>query len=350
MAENLDDESFTYPWSVKERATAFSNFMAASMVLVCTVLPLGFILPTSLLLWVSLSAGFVKLIYLFCVFPESVKRRRDEDDEDKPLLLKGGSFNPIASAWSALALLNSNAFISRLALVLVCAALAASGYAILMPPFMMGYLGFTRSEKLILVCSAALSALIAFTCLLGPAVKVFGQVRVLQLCLAASVVVPFFVAFSQEQWQLALITFLFVGPIGLAVPLVQALKSMLVSPVEQGLIQGAVASMTKGAATAGFLLFSVVFGLTSHGGKVDSVAGVLPSFALIACLFAAAAFLASTLPTTPPPPHQEQKLLQSDSGPSGGGNDVLLFVGLDIYCDKCCCVASTLALQNRILL
>ncbi|CAE7202810.1 tetA [Symbiodinium natans] len=306
MADAIDDP--------QERAAAFGSFMAASGLLAGSVLPFGFILPSSWLIWVSLAAGAVKLMYLFCVFPESAK---NVQTANRPRSSSGSSssLNPISSVSSALSLLNRNAFIARLAMVLVCAGLASSGYAIVMPPFMMGYLGYTRSNKLVLVCAAALSALISFTCLLGPAVKRCGQVRVLQYCLAASVFVPFLFAFCKEQWQLAAILFLFTGPIALAAPLVQALKSMLVSESEQGLVQGAVASMTKGAATVGFVIFSAVFGLTNGGGKADSVRAVLPSFALIAGMFAISAGFASTLPLTPPPPLEEKLLLDNaDSG------------------------------------
>ncbi|CAE7870106.1 Tetracycline resistance protein, class A [Symbiodinium microadriaticum] len=310
MADAIDDP--------QERAAAFGAFMAACMLLVGLVVPFGFILPSVWLIRVSVIAGTVKLVYLFFVFPESAKHKSFSPlapEEEQSLV--SGKMNPISSACSAFSLLNRNAFIARLAMVLVCAGLAASGYAIVMPPFMMGYLGYTRSNKLILVCAMAISALVSFTCLLGPAVKKCGQVRVLQHCLAASVIVPFLVAFCQEQWQLALICFLFAGPIALAVPLVQALKSMLVSPAEQGLVQGAVASMSKGAATVGFVVFSTMFAFTSGGGKVDSVGAVLPSFALIAGIFAISAILAGTLPSTPPQPLQDDKLLldSADSGP-----------------------------------
>lgn len=53
----------------------------------------------------------------------------------------------------------TKSFISRLAIVLVVTGLAGSGYAIIMPPFMMGYLGFQRKQKLVLAAAAGLSAL-----------------------------------------------------------------------------------------------------------------------------------------------------------------------------------------------
>eukprot|EP00913_Durusdinium_trenchii_P032248 g30193.t1 len=59
-----------------------------------------------------------------------------------------------------------------------------------MPPFMMGYLGVTRKQKLCLAAAAGVSALVGFGLLMGPLVARFGPVRVLRMSLAIAAVVP----------------------------------------------------------------------------------------------------------------------------------------------------------------
>jgi len=277
----------------QERAAAFGTFMAVVMVLFVAGMPLGYVIPRGVALAISVAAGMAKLAYLFVIFPETSRKATQQQSPVQKNLLQ--------TMVSACSLLSKNAFAKRLACVLVCSGIGSAGYGVALPPFMMGYLGYTRSNKLVLMCIAALSALVAFGVLLGPLVKVLGQVRTLQLCLAASAAVPLLTAVCQDQWQLGVLTPILVFPIVMSIPLVSALKSAVVSSRDQGLVQGAVASMTKGAATAGSLIFGSVFAATTGGGKANSAGSVLPCFALVACIYALAAGIACTLPTVPPP-------------------------------------------------
>ncbi|CAK9067242.1 Nodulation protein NolO [Durusdinium trenchii] len=260
----------------EERPAAFGSFMASVMLIIGIVMPFGFLLPRSVALAVSLGALCVKLLYIFLIFPETAKQAKDSKPQ-----LTAQEANPLHTAKHALEVLSKNFFISRLAVVLVVSGLAGSGYAIVMPPFMMGYLGVTRKQKLCLAAAAGVSALVGFGLLMGPLVARFGPVRVLRMSLAIAAVVPLAISVCQDQMQLTILVFFVAGPLIMSIPLVSALKSALVSPSEQGLVQGAIASITKGAATLGFVLFSVLFGLTSNDGEVGGVAAVLPVFGTI---------------------------------------------------------------------
>ncbi|CAE7202805.1 tyr-3 [Symbiodinium natans] len=220
----------------KERAAAYGVFMAAAMLLFATGMPMGYVLPRGMALAISVTAGIAKLVYLFLVFPETA-RKAERASTVEP--------NPLRTMTSACSLLAKNAFAKRLACVLVFTGIGSAGYGVVLPPFMMGYLGYTRKDKLVLMCIAAASALVAFACLMGPLVRAFGQVRTLQFCLIASACVPLLTAACQDQLQLDVLTPLLVSPTVLAIPLFSALKSAVVSSQEQGLIQGAVASMSK---------------------------------------------------------------------------------------------------------
>ncbi|CAE7266133.1 griF, partial [Symbiodinium sp. CCMP2592] len=243
----------------QERAAAFGTFMAAVMVLFVAGMPLGYVIPRGVALAISVAAGMARMAYLFVIFPETSRKATQQQSPVQK--------NPLQTMVSACSLLSKNAFAKRLACVLVCSGIGTAGYGVALPPFMMGYLGYTRSNKLVLMCVAAVSALVAFGVLLEPLVKVLGQVRTLQLCLATSAAVPLLTAVCKDQWQLGVLTPILVFPILMSIPLVSALKSAVVSSRDQGLVQGAVASMTKGASTAGSLIFGSVFAATTGGGK-----------------------------------------------------------------------------------
>lgn len=70
-------------------------------------------------------------------------------------------------------------------------------------------------------------------------------------------------------------------------------------PSEQGLIQGAIASIGKGASTLGFIIFSTIFGMSTKNGEDTGLAAVLPSFGTIALISFVALALACSLPDAP---------------------------------------------------
>mmetsp|Transcript_10087 Transcript_10087/g.14240 ORF Transcript_10087/g.14240 Transcript_10087/m.14240 type:complete len:218 (+) Transcript_10087:247-900(+) len=195
--------------------------------------------------------------------------------------------------------------------VLLIWGLGGAGYAVVLGPFLTGFLGCERKDFLIVGGLALASMLVAYVLLLGPMVRAVGDIRVLQLSLLASVTFPLcLTAVVNLQQFLLLITF-FAGPIALAYPIVSAIKSNLVHKEEQGLVQGTVASIGKAAAVLSFLTFSFLLKASSGNGGVDSErASVLPSFFLIALITVFALVLACTLPLEIPKP--ETKAAEDD--------------------------------------
>eukprot|EP00435_Cladocopium_sp_Y103_P062931 s1069_g24.t1 len=287
MSDSIEDP--------EERAAAFGTFMACTMLMMGIVMPFGFLLPRSVALGVSVVCAVAKLIYLFLFFPETSQHA---NASSAPALTQEKA-NPLRSMKDAFSVISRNTFMLRLAVVLMVAGLGTSGYAIVFPPFMMGYLGFTRQQKLILFAAGAVSALVTFGCLLGPLVRRFGSVRVLRFSMAVAAFVPIAIALCQDQLQLTILTFITGGPLVMALPLVSALKSGLVKPTEQGLIQGAIASIGKGASTLGFIVFSTIFGMSTRNGEVTGLAATLPTFGSIALISFVALALACSLPDAP---------------------------------------------------
>jgi len=308
----------------EERAAAFGTFMAVSMLLGGLVMPFGFLLPRSVALTVSVVVAVVKVFYLFLFFPETRQMKVQDGPELTERTQMRTQTNPFRSMSEAFQVLSRNTFMMRLAVVLIVSGFGASGYAIIMPPFMMGYLGFTRKQKLLLYVAAALSALVSFGLLLGPAVRHFGSVRVLRFSLLVNAFMPLAIALCQDQYQLTFLTFLTCGPLFMSLPLVSALKSALVKHSEQGLVQGAIASMSKGAATLGFVVFSTIFSMSTRNGEVSGLKGILPSFAVITVISSIALILACSLPNEPPAIGNEEicvELTAAGSDSSGVGNE-----------------------------
>ncbi|CAE8610231.1 unnamed protein product [Polarella glacialis] len=253
----------------------------------------------------SLVAAGLKVSFLFFMFPETAKLVEPElDSGDSDSRSPGFPAAPdlIETARHAFRVLTRHSFIARMTMVLTMTGFAGSGYAIVMPPFMTGYLGFTRRDKLALFMSAAASVLITFLAVLGRLVSRFGSVRVLQMSLAAYVVFPVCCSACGREWHLVALVAIFAGPLCMAFPVVSAIKSNLVAQDEQGLVQGAIASIGKGTATAGFLLFSFLFALETHSGQIKDRSAVFLPFLVISGISLSAFLLSCSLPLEPPPP------------------------------------------------
>eukprot|EP00747_Dinoflagellata_sp_TGD_P135234 gnl/TRDRNA2_/TRDRNA2_175434_c2_seq2.p1 gnl/TRDRNA2_/TRDRNA2_175434_c2~~gnl/TRDRNA2_/TRDRNA2_175434_c2_seq2.p1 ORF type:complete len:423 (+),score=37.84 gnl/TRDRNA2_/TRDRNA2_175434_c2_seq2:156-1271(+) len=281
----------------KERAGAFGMFIAVLMLIWGITMPFAFMLPRQYTLTVSVVAAALKLVYLFCVFPETATRTSIADEGSA--VGRQGICSTISFAFHVL---TRHSFIFRMALVLTISGLASSGYAIIMQPFMIGYLGFSRMQLLSILSVAGTSMILTFLFLLGPLVARVGDVRVLQISLFAAAVFPAICARCSELWQMLVLVGLLAGPLALIIPVVSAIKSNLVSADEQGLVQGAIASIGKATATFGFLFFGWLFRCVTENGKMKSQSAILLPFLFVSGINAAALILAGTLATVPPPP------------------------------------------------
>lgn len=276
----------------EERAGAFGLFMGVLMIVSGIAMPIAYLVPRRFALYVSLIAYASRLTYLFTAFPETISATASADDRE----------GVMATAKSAFRLLTRHSFIFRMSTVLAVSGLASSGFVIVMPPFMTGYLGFERIHQLYMFMACGASMMISFLCVLGPLTARFGDVKVLQISLSTAVAFPVLCGFCTEIWHLIFLMAIFSGPLCLCYPVVMAIKSNLVAQDEQGLVQGAVASIGKATATIGFLLFSVLFKVSSRDGEVKSRNAVLMPFLTIAGIQLIALLLACSLPRMPPPP------------------------------------------------
>mmetsp|Transcript_65640 Transcript_65640/g.181973 ORF Transcript_65640/g.181973 Transcript_65640/m.181973 type:complete len:186 (+) Transcript_65640:106-663(+) len=147
--------------------------------------------------------------------------------------------------------------------------------------------------------------LAAFLGVLGPLIARFGNVRVLQISLAVCVVMPLACSRCTLKWHLWLVAAVFAGPVVLAIPVVAAIKSNLVAKDEQGLVQGAIASISKGSVAVGYIMFGLICKKVTHGGRDASHSAAFPAFLAIAAISLLSLLLACSLAETPPPPPPE---------------------------------------------
>eukprot|EP00971_Amphidinium_carterae_P261842 5194057-Amphidinium_carterae.1 len=214
----------------EERAQANGILIASSIAVAGCLMPLGFLLSRTVLMVASIIALLVRQLYLLLIVPETAPAVSRYD---------GKSRHGVCAAWrQAGQLITRHSFLFRMSSVLLIWGLGGAGYAVVLGPFLTGFLGCERKDFLIVGGLALASMLVAYVLLLGPMVRAVGDIRVLQLSLLASVTFPLcLTAVVNLQQFLLLITF-FAGPIALAYPIVSAIKSNLVHKEEQGLVQG----------------------------------------------------------------------------------------------------------------
>jgi len=209
--------------------------------------------------------------------------------------------------------LTRQSFIFRMACILMLTGLGSSGYAIVVPPFMTGYLGFERIHKLMLFVAMGISMAFTFALILRPLTRNLGEIRVLQISFASSALVPIFCTMCTQIWHLVLLVGIFTGPCTVSYPVVMAIKSNLVAADEQGLVQGAIASIGKGVATIGYIFFSLLFTFSTKSGEIKDESALYAPFLAIACINFAGFLLACTLPLTVPLPSTESADGRQDS-------------------------------------
>lgn len=276
-----------------DKAAAFGIFFVVMCLVGAIVLPIGFIMPPLFALAVTLVAIVLKLLYLFIAFPETAPVAASAQE-------RSSSFLEVARV--TFRVLTRNSFIFRMSAILALFGLGGSGYAVLGPLYMNGYVGVKRSDSLVLALVAGASVLAMFAVALGPLVARLGEVRVLQISMVASTVFPLLWPACTEVWHLCVLFGLFSGPLMLSVPVVISIKGKLVAGDELGLVQGAMASISKLMATLGLAFFGWLAGYATDGGQVKSTGAFYMPMSFVAGFNLAALLLSASLPTSLPPP------------------------------------------------
>jgi len=291
-----------------EKAAAFGILFVVILMTSGVVVPVGFLMPYGFALAVTLCAAVGKVVYLFAVFPETAPFA---DSGQK----HGGFAETVSLAYRVL---TRHTFIFRMCVILAFFGFGTSGYVIVFPLFMTGYMGFRKADNMVLVLVGMSSVLLTFMTSLGPLVARLGEVRVLRASFLAAVAFPLLCMACTEIWHLCALVAILAGPLMLAVPIVISIKGKLVAQDEQGLVQGSMASLSKLMTVLGFGFFSWVVRYSTDHGQVKSHSALHLPFLAIAGFNSVGLVLSCSLPTSLPPapgvakPPDKTELPQSD--------------------------------------
>mmetsp|Transcript_61302 Transcript_61302/g.142618 ORF Transcript_61302/g.142618 Transcript_61302/m.142618 type:complete len:484 (-) Transcript_61302:154-1605(-) len=275
----------------EERTAAWKILGTASIPIVACTMVLSFLVPQSWAMVVCLVATALQVLYMFVGFPETAMVAGGEKSaQDAPSLS-----DTMHDCWRVF---TRNSFIPRLALVLAMLGFAGGAWGVIFPPFMTGRLGVQKRDKL-MIGLAVFPTLIFWFGGRDTLEKRLGEINVLRFSLIAMTLLPVALLWCYTLWQLLLVMGVLVGPCLLAIPTMVRVKSLLVAPEEQGLIQGATAGISKGAATLGLLFFGWLFRRSTQRGK-DLEQGLRQPFLVDAAVIFAGLLLASTLPSQLP--------------------------------------------------
>eukprot|EP00927_Polykrikos_kofoidii_P010750 TRINITY_DN14543_c0_g1_i2.p1 TRINITY_DN14543_c0_g1~~TRINITY_DN14543_c0_g1_i2.p1 ORF type:complete len:488 (+),score=28.76 TRINITY_DN14543_c0_g1_i2:59-1465(+) len=281
--------------SKDHRSRALGVFYSWCLGITAVAVVLSGFLPSHLLVIASLVASTGKLMFLYGPYPET-----------RPCCTSlPGTRVRIAemccSLFTALRMLSRNSFIIRTTLMLTFMSFALSGHFVVLGPFIIGFLGFTRSEATLLFSSFGVSAGVGLVCV-GPLVKCLGEIRSLQLGLLSVIIFPLSCSVCQTKYQMIAVCTASGGLLFTMFPTISGLKSKIVVDSAQGLLQSALTSVTTLASAISVVVFSLAFRQATHGGTATSNDSVMPVFAGSACLGLLAWLLAMSLPLTLPPP------------------------------------------------
>mmetsp|Transcript_31770 Transcript_31770/g.73755 ORF Transcript_31770/g.73755 Transcript_31770/m.73755 type:complete len:469 (+) Transcript_31770:62-1468(+) len=276
------------------RVVAVSTLLALTLAMALVSLALGALLPITVCFALALTAGAVKLFFYFAFFPETLAAPTSQAMRQRQ--------GPVGALRAALQVLTANAFIFRMACTAAIGSVSTMGTGLVAQAYLTAYIGMRRQELAELSVVMGASVVVTVTGLARPLVECFGDVRTYQLSLIGVAVLPAGFCLCSEPWHVMLLCGLFTGPMILQFPTVTAIKSNLVGDAEQGLMQGALASLLNAASAAAALGFGWMYSVCTEGGTVASrQSAFLPL--LVASLIGAASFLVSlSLPKQVPPP------------------------------------------------
>jgi DHA1 family tetracycline resistance protein-like MFS transporter len=122
--------------------------------------------------------------------------------------------------------------------------------------------------------------------LVRPVVGRLGELRTLLIALSVAVIGMLLFALATEGWMMYAVTAVYCAGLGLLNPSIQGLMSRAVAPNEQGLLQGAVASVMTGTAIVGPPIANGLFALSISTEAPVQVPGAPFFLGAVLCLMA----------------------------------------------------------------
>jgi MFS transporter, DHA1 family, tetracycline resistance protein len=213
----------------------------------------GLLGETNLRLPFMVCAGLTFLNFLFglLVMPESLRRENRR-------AINWTQMNPVGAlraVWRYRA-------VAAMVPVFLATQIAQQGLQSVWVPYTTYRYGWGVSQ--VGASLAVVGLLFAFSqgALVRPVVARFGEVRTLIIALVVAVLGMVLFGLASEGWMMYVVTALYCAGLGLLNPSIQGLMSRAVAPNEQGLLQGAVASVMTGTAIVGPPVANGLFALS----------------------------------------------------------------------------------------
>ncbi|MBV9133243.1 MAG: TCR/Tet family MFS transporter [Chloroflexi bacterium] len=237
----------------------------------------GFLGASNLRLPFMVCAGLTLLNFLFglLVMPESLK-------PENRRALDVRQMNPIGAVRAVWRYRG----VAALVPVFVATQLAQQGLQSVWVPYTTYRYGWDIAG--VGLSLAIVGLLFAFSqgALVRPIVGRFGEQRTLMIALGIAVLGMLLFGLASQGWMMYAVTAIYCGGLGLLNPAVQGLMSRSVPATEQGLLQGAMASVMTGAAIVGPLLANGSFAVAISPDLPLSLPGAPFFLGSILCLVA----------------------------------------------------------------
>lgn len=275
-----------------DRGAAVGIFFICCIAVIGVVLPFAGHVDSHSLIVLSLSAGALKLVFMYTVFPETLPAASRREASSKEWL---------SSPMAALEVFGRHSFIRRMAVVLVISSVSSAGSGTVMSPYLTGYLGVTRSTTVVLMLICVIGGIIGLASV-GHLVGRVGQVRAMQICLFATVTFPALSAACGSVYQFEVLLASSSAPLFMLMPIISGIKSSIVSESEQGLVQGALTAVSNVAIALADVFFGWFYRIATDGGAAAARSSVFPVFTVIAVLAGISWVLSLSLPQELPAP------------------------------------------------
>mmetsp|Transcript_90421 Transcript_90421/g.281024 ORF Transcript_90421/g.281024 Transcript_90421/m.281024 type:complete len:278 (+) Transcript_90421:1168-2001(+) len=213
---------------------------------------IGMLIGSALSLQTAFTLGFamglVSLTYVLLVLPESLPPAARKA-LDKRMMLPG----------MGLRILVRHALLSRLALIAIISHFVDSGFNAISGSFLQLYMQWTRKATYICSMLGSISSILWLGFGLGALTRLSGEVGALNVSRWSCVICGILFMLSTQVWQVWCLQAVFAGPVAVGIPAIAALKGRLVTQNEQGLMQGALNTVTSIAGSLGPPALGVVF-------------------------------------------------------------------------------------------
>jgi len=202
---------------------------------------------------VTTALSIVNFFYLLFFIPESLPPER------RTRVVTWHSLMPGVE----LRILGRTPALRLLSWVIMLAGFLNAGFGRIIPMYLQWTMNWTAHEDYVLNMLTSASVIICLGLSFRPLVALVGDVGVLFVGCMAGMLGRAAIICATRPWQVQIITFIDAGPVSFAIPAIAGLKSRMVGPHDQGIMQGALNTILTVTSSVGVFAFGAVFDATN---------------------------------------------------------------------------------------